>query len=182
LLGRAVARRPLDAVGLRDTVVGVALVEVHCAEPTCRIATARNLVVYSWREVATLDQVRASGRISRAMARKHPRGTGSLHLIAGGIPRFSEEVRAEAAKIRGDANLSSLGVAQVVLVTGLAGVAARGFLSTVTLLARAARPDKVFSELRSAAAWLAPKLAAGGEAWTAAEVEVVAAEVTAGHG
>jgi hypothetical protein len=159
----------------------VGLVELHCAEPTCRIATARNLVVYSWRDAATLEQIRASGRVSRAMARKHPRGTGSLHIIAGGIPRFSDEVRAEAAKIRGDPSLSSLGVAEVVLVTGLAGVAARGFVSTVTLLGRAARPRKVFSDVPSAAAWLAPKLNAGGESWTAAELELVAGDVSSGH-
>jgi hypothetical protein len=171
--------RPEEA--RRGTFADVALVEVHLAEPTCRIATAKNLVVYSWLDAATLAQVRASGRICRAMVRKHPGGTGSLHLIAAGMPRYDEEVRAEAARIRGDPRFSSLGVAEVVMVTGLVGVAVRGFVSTVNLLGRAVRPHKVFGDVASAAEWLAPRLSAGGEAWTAAEVVAIAAEVSAGH-
>jgi hypothetical protein len=159
----------------------MALAEMHCAEASCRIATARNLIVYSWLDAPTLLQVRASGRLSRAMARKHRGGTGSLHVIAGGTPRFDEAVRSETAKIRGDATLSPLGVAEVVLVTGLSGVAARGFLSTVALIARAARPQKVFADLTSAAEWLAPKLSAGGEGWTPAEILAVVTEVSGSH-
>jgi hypothetical protein len=160
----------------------VALAEVILAEPTCRMATARNLIVYSWRDAASLSQIKASGRVARATARKHPKGAGSIHVIAGGIPRFTDEVRTEAALIRGDRSLSSLGIAEVVLVEGLAGVAARSFLGTLALLGRSPRPQKAFRDVPSAAAWLAPKLAAGGVPWTAVEIEAAVAEVCAGHG
>lgn len=157
----------------------MALVEILHADGTLRLGASRNLVVYVWHDAPTLPQLRECGRVSRAVARAHPEGTALLDLIVGGIPRFSEDVRAEAARVSNDPSVSSLGAADVVLVTGLAGAAVRGFLGTLTLLSRMPRPRKVFGDVASAAAWLAPRLRVGGQAWTVPDVVAVAAEMRA---
>jgi hypothetical protein len=159
----------------------VPLVEVPYSDACCRIGTSRNLVVYAWWDVPAVSQLREAGRISRAAARKHPSGTALVNLVVSGTPRFSEEVRAESARIARDSELATLGGVDVILLTGLVGVAARSFLETVNLLSRAPRPRKVFGEVPSAAAWVAGKLAAGAEAWTGAQVEAAVTEVTAGR-
>jgi hypothetical protein len=156
-------------------------IELEVTERSFCVATSRNLVVFSWRALATVEQVRACGRASRGLARRKPGGTGAVNLIAGGVPRFTDEVRREAERLRADPSLSPLGRADVVLVDGFAGVAARGFMSTVTLLGKSGRPHRVFGDVRSAGAWLAPKLSAGGEPWTSAEVEEVVRQVEAAH-
>ena len=155
----------------------MALAEVLLSDATCRIGTSRNLIVYTWRDPPTVTQLREASRISRALGRRYPAGTGLFNVIIEGTPRFSEEVRVETARLTADPAVASLGSADVVLLTGFAGVAVRGFMNTANLLARVPRPRQVFGDMASGAAWLAPKLAVAGEVWTPAQVMAVAEEM-----
>jgi hypothetical protein len=154
----------------------VTLAEIPFSNASIRIATSRNLVVFAWRDAPTVAEVRQCHRILRAVARQYPAGAGVINLIIQGTPSFSEAVRAEAARATSDPLIAKVGVAHVVLVTGFVGVAVRGFLSSVTLLGRSPRKSRAFGDVPSGAAWLAPRLSVGGEAWTPAEVAAVAVE------
>ncbi len=112
------------------------------------------------------------------MARAYPAGTGLLDIIVGGTPNFSQEMRDETTRLTHDPGYSRLGVADVVLISGLTGATVRAFLGTLALLShRRHRPHKVLGDVPSAAEWLAPKLGAGGEAWKPADLVAVATEV-----
>jgi hypothetical protein len=160
-------------------VADVALVDIVYSDATCRVGTSRNLFVYAWYDAPTLSQLQECGRLSRAMHRRHPQGTALLDLMVAGTPRFSEEIRAETTRLTAEPTTATLGVADVILLGGLAGVAVRTFINTVNLLGRTTRPHKVFSEVAPAAAWLGPKLSAGPERWTSADVAAVAADMLA---
>ena len=135
-------------------------------EATFRLCVSENLLVAVWTEAPELEQMRAFGRALRALLSKHGRRTGSINLILSGTPRFTDTVRAEAVRLMKDPRLQSSCTAHIVLVGGLAGAAARAFLSTVVLLGRPATPSKVFGETRTAAIWLAPLLSQAGGAWS----------------
>lgn len=144
--------------------------------PQVETSASRNLLVFAWFDVPSVAVTREVARVARTVAKKHPSGSGLMNVFLGGTPRFSDEVRAEIVKIDHDPSLFPLGIARVILVPGLAGVAVRVFLNTVTLLARQPlRPVQAFSGFSQAAAWLAPRLESGGEAWTAQEIVALTA-------
>jgi hypothetical protein len=145
---------------------------VH-ADPTLRIITSRNVQVNLWSNAPDLEQMRLFARASVAHGRRFPRGTGLLNLIVGGTPSFTEPVRAEVIKVMMQPELFSLGSAHVILLGGFSGTAARAFMSTVILLARPRRPNKVFGEAEPAIAWLAPLLAGGAEPWSPAALDAL---------
>jgi hypothetical protein len=153
-------------------------------EATFRLVVSENLLVAVWSEAPELDQMHAFVRALRAVIGKHGRRTGSINLILAGTPRFTDDVRAEAVRLMRDPRLQSSCTAHIVLVGGLAGAAARAFMSTVLLLGRPATPSRVFSETRTAAMWLAPLLSQGGGAWSVVElIELLASiEVAARAG
>ena len=62
---------------------------------------------------------------------------------------------------------------------GFAGIATKAFMSTLFLVGRGTKSNKVFGDLRSAARWLAPRLSAGKERWT--EDEILAEEEALGR-
>ncbi|MFT3776460.1 MAG: hypothetical protein QM820_64795 [Minicystis sp.] len=149
--------------------------ETLFACPQVEIFASRNLLMLAWHEAPTVGVMREVARAARTVARQHPAGSGVMNLFLRGTPRFTDEVRDEVVKIERDSSLFPLGVARVILLPGLAGVAVRVFLNTVTLLARhTTRPVQAFGEVQEAAAWLAPKVSAGGEAWTAGEIVALA--------
>jgi hypothetical protein len=146
-------------------------------DPVLRTVNARNVQVNVWLGAPTIVQVRAFGRASAALARKHPRGTALVNLMMQGKASFSEEVRDELVK-QMKLDTFRLGAAHVVLASGLTGTAVRAFLSTVILLGRPGIPTKVFSDTKSAAAWHLPLLAQGAEAWTLAELTALLEKTT----
>ncbi len=149
---------------------------VH-ADSTLRIVTSRNVQVNVWSNAPTVEQMRAHGRAGTAHARRHLRGTGLLNIVVGGTPSFSEPGRVETVKIMKQADLFSLGSAQIILAGGLAGTAVRAFMSTVILLGQPVRPTRVFSESETAVAWIAPLLTRGAEPWSRAELAALVAQL-----
>ncbi|MEO5729875.1 MAG: hypothetical protein ABI134_03690 [Byssovorax sp.] len=149
---------------------------VH-TDSTLRIVNSRNVQVNVWSNAPTVEQMRAHGRAGTAHARRHPRGTGLLNIVVGGTPSFSEPVRVETVKIMKQAELFSLGSAQIILAGGLTGTAVRAFMSTVILLGRPLRPTKVFSDSETAVAWIAPLLTRGAEPWSRAELAALVAQL-----
>ncbi len=136
---------------------------------TCRIVSERNVGVISWREAPNLTQLHAHERIGKELARLHPSGTLLVNLVHSGTPNFTPEVTKETKRIL-SLDLYRLGVARVLLVGGLGGVAARAFLSTALLVSRSRRPTRVFPTIADAAEWCAAMLAEGDVQWTRAEV------------
>jgi hypothetical protein len=145
--------------------------ETLFACPQVGVIASRNLALAVWRDTPTIEVLREVTRAGRALAKQQPNGSGLVNLFVSGTPRFSEEVRAEVVKIARDPTLYPLGIARVFLLPGLAGVAVRAFLNTVTLVAGpSSRPLRAFTTLEEAAAWLAPKLEVGGLRWTPAQI------------
>ena len=148
--------------------------ETLYSDATLLVAAQRNLLILAWTDAPSAAQLRECGRLGRVLGRKHPGGIAMLDLLISGTAKFSNEMREEAVKITRDPKLFRLGVADVVLVSGLVGVAARAILSTVALIGRPVVPNRMFGNLADATAWLAPKLALGGEPWSAAEIIAIA--------
>jgi len=146
----------------------MAVLETAHSDSTLCIVTTRNIQVNIWSNAPTVVQVRAFGRASATITRRHLRGAGLINLIKSGKATFSEEVREELVKLM-KTSVFLLGASHVVVVGGLTGTAVRAFMSTVILLGRPAVPNKVFSEPKAAAAWHVPLLAQGAEPWSAAE-------------
>lgn len=142
---------------------------VELEEPTCRIVAERNVVVAVWRDAPTVSQVRAVGRVGRARRVVHQDGIVLVNVIVSGTPSFPEEVRAEIKELY-RANHFALGACHVVLVPGLAGVATRAFLGTVSLLRRTNNPSRIVGDRESAVLWLLECATSRGEPWKRAEL------------
>jgi hypothetical protein len=152
------------------------MASIDYEDETCRIVTERNVGVISWREAPNMLQLRAHDRIGKQLARAYKGGTLLVSLVRGGTPNFTPEVRDETNRILGQRPFYDLGVARVLLVGGLGGVAARAFLSTALLVSRSPRPTRVFSNVADAAGWCCEMLASGTEKWTRSEIERVCVE------
>ncbi len=150
---------------------------IELDEPTCRVVTARNIVVARWLDAPRVAHIQAIARIGRQRKAKYPRGVVMTNVIVTGRPDFTQEVRDEVAKLY-EANLFALGACHAVLVGGLAGVATRAFLGTVSLLRRSSSPSRVTSDLDSTAAWVHAQANAV-ESWNSSEVRELFTELMA---
>ena len=152
----------------------MATAEILYTDTEMQIAVHRNLLLIAFCDAPSAEQIRECGRVARSLARKHPGGIGLLNLVLSGKPNFTNEMREEAVKLNRDPSLFRLAIADVVLIPGLVGVAARSFLSTVTLLSRSANPRSAFGNLEDTDAWLVPRLAGGGgERWARGDIVAV---------
>jgi hypothetical protein len=140
--------------------------DVLYEDPTLRVWALRDLLGVAWFEAPTREQMVELQRLAKARARTHPKGVGLFQLVVRGTPRFTDDVRAEVDRITKE-NTFARGSAHIILVQGLAGAAARAFLSTVLLVRRSSIPAKVFSDLDAAAAWCAREIE---PAWHADQV------------
>jgi hypothetical protein len=152
----------------------MATAETLYTDADMQIAAHRNLLLITFNDAPSAEHIRECGRIARSLARKHPGGIALLNLVLSGKPNFSNEMREESVKLNRDPSLFRLGIADVVLIPGFVGVAARSFMSTIMLLSRSPNPRSAFGKLEDADAWLAPRLAAGGERWAKGDILGVA--------
>lgn len=143
----------MSAVSVRRPPIG-ATWEVLYEDATLRVWAVRNVLGVVWFEAPTLEQMRELTRIGKVRGRTHPDGLGLFQLVVRGTPRFTDEVRAEVERVARE-NVFARGGAHVILVDGLAGSAARAFLSTVLLIRRRRAPTKVFGDIGEAATWFA---------------------------
>lgn len=135
-------------------------------DATLRVWALREVVAVAWFEAPTAEQLRALQRIAKQRLLKHPRGLWLYQIVVRGTPRFTDEVREEVDRITRELTFS-LGSVHVILAPGLAGAAARAFLSTALLVRKNSLPAKVFGDFDGAAAWMVRELGAG---WQAPEL------------
>lgn len=76
------------------------------------------------------------------------------NIVIRGTPRFPDEVREDAARLVRETGDYRSTTAHVIEVEGLAGTAARMFLSTMVLLSRHKPNVRVFSDHQEAASWI----------------------------
>jgi hypothetical protein len=138
----------------------------------------REVVTVAWFEAPTGEQLRILQRLAKQRTLKHPRGLWLYQIVVRGTPRFTDDVRAEVDRITREETFS-LGSSHVILAPGLAGAAARAFLSTVLLMRKNRMPAKVFGDFESASAWMVREL---GSTWRAGEfIELGRAILDAGR-
>jgi hypothetical protein len=152
------------------------LAEILYSDDVLRIAQHRNLLIIIWSDAPTLTHMANCERAARGANRLNPDGIGLLCLMLNsGIPRFPDDVREEVAKFNRNPALFPLGVANVTLMPGLAGVAVRAFVSTAALLGRPVVPTKAFGDVAEAADWLAPRLrTASAPRWNPGDLKALA--------
>ncbi len=152
--------------------------EIVHEDATLRLGVSRNLLVFAWSGTPESEHIRTLSRVHHTLAGRYHEHLAALDLVVTGTPRFTDPLRDELVRLVRDPRLQGKGTAHVVSMGGLTGATVRAFISTVILLARPAAPNKVFSEVAPAAAWLVPMLTTGGEAWNTAGVLSVVADVT----
>lgn len=150
---------------------------IEYEDGTCRILTDRNVGVIAWRDAPTMLQLRAHDRVGKQLGRAYE-GTLLLSLVHSGTPNFTPEVTEETKRILAQDRFYDLGVARVLLVGGLGGVAARAFLSTALLVSRSPRPTRVFGNVRDAADWSCEMLKGGDVRWSGSELEALCTEAS----
>ena len=128
-------------------------------DATLRVITHGHVMLASWRDAPTIEQMLIMGRISRTFVRTHDHNTALWNAILSGKPTFSEAVRREVNTQSADPALQGLGTAHVVLLDGFTGAATRAFLSAANLASRPKTPTKVFGDIASASTWLVPLIA-----------------------
>ncbi|HVY49139.1 MAG TPA: hypothetical protein VHB21_24785 [Minicystis sp.] len=143
---------------------------IHHEDPTLRLASDRGVLVATWFDAPTADQMRVIARAGRELGHGYPSGIGFANVVVRGNPRFDDEVRAEAIEIARE-RIFRRGSCHIVLVEGLAGAATRAFLSMVLLVGKRSRgpdaaPTKVFGDCETAARWFVPML----DGWSAGEL------------
>jgi hypothetical protein len=132
--------------------------EVVFSDSCLRIATVDNLELASWFGPPEMDHMRALDRTFKQLKRRNEDGVAFVNVVVGGVPRFSQEVRDEAARQTAEIDPRDLATAHLVLVDGLVGSAVRAFMSTTMLIGRPPHPTKVFGDISSTARWLAIQL------------------------
>ncbi|CAN5584309.1 hypothetical protein BH09MYX1_BH09MYX1_54110 [soil metagenome] len=143
---------------------------IEYEDRSLRIIVERNVGVLSFRDAPNVMQLRAHDRVGKQLQRTHKQGTMLVNLVHSGTPNFTQEVTKETARIVRQEQFYDLGAANVLLVGGLGGVAARAFLSTALLVSRSPRPTRVFSNLNEAIDWTIAMLQNGTVKWTREEL------------
>lgn len=141
-------------------------VRVFHSDTEVRIVGAGSVLFAVWTVVPTMDLMRVlerAGDEHRDSLRKQKQAM--VNVAIDGIPNFSDEVRAEAARHSRRSAPWRLATAHVIEFSGLRGIAVRSFMSTMLLLGRPQVPTKVFDKVEAAAPWLVPYLPTGDE-WT----------------
>jgi len=139
---------------------------IHVDE-RCVMGNARNLGLVGWRSAPLADDMRRWRSFGHTLCRTYPEGSACIDLVVSGTPSFSSEMRKESEQFASDAKIFPNGIAHIVLLEGLAGTAARAFISTVLLVARTPTPSKSFADSRTAAPWLRERL---GKGWSEVQI------------
>lgn len=143
-------------------------IEILHEESMLRIATFENVQINVWTDAPDVHQMRAFTRIAASFCQSVGRNTALVNAVVRGTPRFSEGVRDEVVKAMKLRGVFRMGAAHLITVGGLAGSAARAFLSTAVLIGRPKTPTKVFGDPREACEWITERAAgAAAQPWSA---------------
>jgi len=129
--------------------------EVAFEDDGLRVATVDNVCISAWFEEPTLERMRIMDRSYKSLRHQLVRGGVFVSIAVEGVPRFSAEVRAEAARQTAATGKRDLVTCHLVLLRGLTGSAVRAFMSTMVLVGRPAHPTKVFGDPMVASRWIA---------------------------
>lgn len=131
----------------------------------------RNLVVCGWNNAPTGKHMDIVHQTVRGLGPKYPpTARALLNVIIRGRPSFGEDVRRKVREQYQSGEGARLAVANLVIATGLAGTAARAFLSAGVLLSRVTTATKIFGRTEDTAIWLTRELARGPEPWRVDDV------------
>lgn len=120
-------------------------------DPVLRLSRFENVVIAAWFDA---PEVRHMLEVDRLGLELVASGAALANVAVRGTPRFTDDVRKEAMRMTKEGRYR-LGVAHIVLADGMAGSAARAFLSMVLLVSRPKNPARVFGDLEEGAAFLA---------------------------
>jgi hypothetical protein len=123
-----------------------------------RIITADNVQIAGWFDAPELAHLRTLDRCFKRLKREIEGAIVFVNVVVSGVPKFSAEVREEAARQAADFDERDLATCHIILVDGFTGTAVRAFMSTATLLGRPTHPTKVFGDLPGAARWITTQL------------------------
>lgn len=133
-----------------------------------RIAAFENVQINVWTDAPDVHQMRAFTRVAASFCQSAGRNTALMNAVVRGTPRFSEGVRDEVVKAMKLRGVFRNGAAHLITVGGLAGSAARAFLSTAVLIGRPKTPTRVFGDPREACEWITERAGTtGAQPWSA---------------
>jgi hypothetical protein len=132
--------------------------EIAFSDSSLRVATVDNLELASWFDAPELRHMHTIDRVYKRMKRRVQGGCGFVNVVVDGVPKFSAEVREEAAKQTAEVDDRDIATAHLILVDGMVGSAVRAFMSTTILIGRPPHPTKVFGDIPTTARWLAIQL------------------------
>jgi hypothetical protein len=124
------------------------------------IATFDNVLVTAWRAPGTMEQLRALPRHAESLARRYPKGYGTLLLLSPDAVKASAEVRAEGNRVAKNPVGITLATANVLEGKGFGAAALRALMHTYTMLNPNRTPTRTFDTLPPAATWLMAQLGA----------------------
>jgi hypothetical protein len=132
-----------------------------------------NVVIAHWTGAPTARQLRRLAEHCEAVSAAHG-GAALLNLVTAGASSLDADARAQALALTRSNAAGNLGVAHVVLLEGLAGVAVRGLFLAILSLSKPRTPTATFGTLEEGVAWLAPYAGARASELRACALEWVA--------
>jgi hypothetical protein len=121
-----------------------------------RIGTWGNCVINTWQGVPDPQQIAKIENAIRVTHTAYPSGVSLLVLIESGAPMPTADQRKELENFYVRCAPQFRCVAQVVEGTGMWAVMGRSVMAALRLVQRRPYPNKVFSDLNEALAWLEP--------------------------
>jgi hypothetical protein len=119
----------------------------------------RHVLITSWREPPTAEQLIALDPLQHDVGRRCPSGFVALAILPSIHAHMTPEVREAAEHLSRNPSRLLVGTAQVITGTGFVAATTRMIATGMALLSRAA-PTKLFSSVEAAAPWVCSKVAA----------------------
>lgn len=130
--------------------------ELH-RSPTLWVGSYNSILVQVWLREGTLEGLDLVERLQDKLLERHRQGVSSLTILRNvritkapvdGLRERAQELQKKYAP-------HTIGSAQVIEMSGLAGTMARAFVTGLSLVTRTEAPTKVFESVSPATDWLA---------------------------
>jgi len=131
-------------------------VEIASASPSHAFGSESGVLIASWRDEITMEQVQNLLKYRNGMLLHH--FVGAIHMGEEGLKLPPADVRAASragVEARGDARP---GIALIIFGGGFGASAARS-VATAIFTFRAGPPTRIFSDVKSAAMWMVERTA-----------------------
>ena len=142
--------------------------ELIHSDSTLVVARSDDLLMAVWWDAPTVAQMDVIGNALALLARRGRGPTAFVQYVIAGTPRFSSDVRQKAQDLTRAGNAKA--TAHVIEIQGMAGSAARAFLSALMLVTQRDKRVRVFSTPQEAAVWLTDELGGSDEGWNRARI------------